>query len=90
MREGKPVTWLFLAFIIICYVGFYIQSITTERDYYYNIATQQQKTLTQQNETIVKLKLMLEYITGYKFDEVEDSPIHNKNEDTKNNYVHPI
>lgn len=76
MREGKPVVWAYLAFLIICYITLYTQSIIADRDYYHITATEQAELIAEQQETIVKLELILKYLTGYTVDESDNSPIH--------------
>ena len=62
MREGKPVIWACMLFVIICYVGAYIRNIQQERDRYYNLAVDQDIVIREQQEAMLSLK---EYMILY-------------------------
>ena len=76
MREGRPVVWLFVLFIIICYVGVYINNIHEERDRYYNIAVDQDIVIKEQQEAIMSLK---EYMILYMRLPREDPGLYKRN-----------
>lgn len=90
MREGRPVVWVYVLLIIACLSAVYVQSIINERDYYHSIATEQQRIITQQNATLVKMQLLFELMTGKKWEADIDNPINSPETKSRNPYVQPI
>ena len=66
MKEGTPVTWAFMVFIIVVYIGGYIWNIQKENDRLFDIATKQKETieaLEEENKQLHELtETMFQYI----------------------------
>jgi len=90
MKEGTPITALFLAFILIAYVGGYIWDIRTESDRLFKIAAEQKNTINTLNEENEQLHTLTETMFRYIYTLEspgslpvppwgrDDNPIHNK------------
>ena len=66
MKEGTPVTWAFMVFIIVVYIGGYIWNAEKENDRLFDIATKQKETieaLEEENKQLHELtETMFQYI----------------------------
>ena len=86
MKEGTPVTWLFMIFVLVVYVGGYIWNQEIENNRLYDIAVKQNETITQQESDIRDLKelidVMFEYMESQLYilpdNDSDQSPIHKK------------
>ena len=90
MKEGTPVTWAFMIFILVVYIGGYIWNLEKENDRLFDIATTQKETieaLDGENKQLHEMtETMFQYIdalergsrgtTWRKHD--NNSPIHSK------------
>ena len=65
MKEGKPVVWMFLLFIIIAYVGSYIWQIEKENDRLFKIASDQEKIIKALEEENRQLHTLTETMFQY-------------------------
>lgn len=65
MKEGHPVTLLFLIFILVAYVGGYIWDIQTESDRLFKIASDQKNTINKLNEENEQLHTLTETMFQY-------------------------
>tara|TARA_R110002110_G_scaffold154047_1_gene347776 strand:- start:374 stop:652 length:279 start_codon:yes stop_codon:yes gene_type:complete len=90
MKEGHPVTLLFLAFIIIVYIGGYIWDIQTQNNQIYKVMISQEDIIQELKEENKDLHTLTETLFQYIYTlegknssssppwTGKDSPIHNK------------
>lgn len=85
MRDGTPVTLLFLAFIIITYVGYYIHAIQTDRDRMYDVATEQAEIIKELQISNIRLQTLSQMVLDQYYNNTANPlqlyPKKNKNTD---------
>ena len=64
-RDGAPVLWLFITFIIIVYIGGYIWELHKENDRLYNIAVEQDETIKELTKTNADLHRLADVMFQY-------------------------
>ena len=65
IEKGYPVTWLFIALIIMLYIGTYVYDLQRENDRLFNIATEQKAVIKEQDEAIKQLNALVDAMFLY-------------------------
>ena len=65
MKEGTPVTWLFMIFILVVYVGGYIWNQKIENDRLFDIATKQKERIELLQEENEQLHTLVDRMFHY-------------------------
>jgi len=81
---------MFVLFIVAGYIVLYFQKIVNERDHWHAIAVEQQRIMNQQNDTLSRMKLMFELLTGDQLEDQINNPLNSPGDKRDKTYVHPI